>query len=126
VNGDLVAENLVDLHGQARHFTKQSALTETGEVVPGRGDEASRRDILTGSLTDGTLAVDPNGRALTCADWTSDSDAEAAEVGHSDRNEGGGTRNPSSWNSAHTSLDCSQKSMESASGAGLFYCFAAD
>lgn len=125
-NGALVAEGLVDLHGQARHFRKETALTETGEMVPGRDDDVSRRDILTGSLTDGTLATDPGGAPLSCADWTSEDEAFRAMVGHSDRSEGGGTRNPASWNSAHTSLDCTQKSMEMASGAGLFYCFAAD
>lgn len=38
---------------QKCHLTKQTALTEKGEMVNGRGDTPNRHDILTGSTPDG-------------------------------------------------------------------------
>jgi hypothetical protein len=75
--------------------------------------------VLTGSNADGTLMA-----GLTCADWTSDSTAVAAQVGHSDgmgpNQSTAGTL--SSWNSAHANQDCSNTAPRG--GAGRFYCFA--
>ena len=42
--------------------------------------------------------------------------------GHFDRQ--GGGDDPTSWNSAHASLGCSQSDLEATGGDGLFYCFA--
>lgn len=84
----------------------------------GRGDTPNQHDILTGSLPDGTLAVDTTD--TTCGNWTSNSTG-AALVGHHDK-QGGGAR-PTSWNSAHPSRGCSQPNLVATGGNGLFYCF---
>src|SRR5437763_762614 len=47
--GVVVAKNLNDLHSPKANITKQTALTEKGETVPGRGDPVNQHDILTGS-----------------------------------------------------------------------------
>jgi hypothetical protein len=122
--GARIAQNVGDLHGdtldQARignNLTKQTALTEKGEMVNGVGDTPNRHDILTGSRPDGTAFTD--GADHTCQNWTS-SGAGTAQLGHADRTGGGNT----SWNSAHPSRGCSQENLVSTGGAGLFYCFA--
>jgi hypothetical protein len=118
--GVRIAENVADLHGDKNNLTKQTALTEKGEVVNGRGDQPNRHDILTGSQLDGTvLAGDPPN--TTCGNWTSDGEG-SAQVGHHDRQ--GGGDNPTSWNSAHPSRGCSQENLRGTGGDGLFYCFA--
>ena len=113
--GTLVARGVADLHSGNR-LTKQTMLNEKGEMVNGRGDEPNRHDILTGSLPDGTAAVDMN-----CDNWTSSGEGSAL-VGHHDR-EGSGDSG-SSWNSAHPSRGCSQEDLRASGGDGLFYCFA--
>lgn len=50
----------------------------------------------------------------------------SAIVGHSDRIGLADTRHMKSWNSSHGSYGCSQENLKKSSGAGLFYCFAAD
>jgi hypothetical protein len=50
--GEVVAKNVAELHG-ANNLTKQTALTEKGEVNNGRGDTPNKHDILTGSQPDG-------------------------------------------------------------------------
>lgn len=113
--GVLVAEDLASLHG-SNNLTKETAVTEAGEIVNGRGDSPNRHDILTGSNADGTLAVE-----LTCGNWTS-SGAGSAQLGHHDRT--GGGADPTSWNSAHASSGCSAGNLRGTGGDGLFYCFA--
>lgn len=118
--GELIAQDLETLHGDANRINKQTGLTESGGTVNGRGDQPNRHDILTGSNPDGTLA-----EGKTCEDWTSSSDGTAI-VGHHDRM---GLRDdaPSkSWNSSHGSRGCGQDALRSTGGDGLFYCFAAD
>src|SRR6185295_12967129 len=51
--GELIAQDVGQLHGD-NNLTKQTALTEKGEVVPGTGDTLNRHDILTGSTADGS------------------------------------------------------------------------
>src|SRR5262249_52812021 len=51
--GDVIAQNVDDLHGASNKLTKQTALNEKGEVVNGRGDTPNRHDVLTGSQPDG-------------------------------------------------------------------------
>jgi hypothetical protein len=46
VKGDVIASNLAQLHGDNK-LTKQTALTEKGQVVNGRGDTPNMHDILT-------------------------------------------------------------------------------
>src|SRR5881398_1641271 len=123
--GVVVAKDVAELHG-ANNLTKQTALTEKGEVSNGRGDTPNRHDILTGSRADGTAF--PAGEDRTCKNWTSSTQG-AAMLGHSDPN---GTPSPTmnSWNASHPSRGpdggCSQKDLISTGGAGLLYCFAAN
>src|SRR5256886_1261295 len=79
--GVVVAKKVDELHG-ANNLTKQTDLTEKGEVVNGRGDTPNMHDILTGSQADGRLAT--GDKDLTCNNWTSSGDGSAM-VGHSDR-----------------------------------------
>jgi hypothetical protein len=121
-HGVVVATSLAQLHGE-NNLGKQTALTERGVVVPGRGDSVNMHDILTGSREDGTAF--PPGEDMTCGNWTS-SDAGGAMTGHHDRL---GLRDDAparSWNASHRSRGCSMEALRSTGGAGLFYCFAAD
>jgi hypothetical protein len=122
--GVVVAKNLAELHGQ-NNLNKQTALTEKGVAVNGRGDTPNRHDILTGSQPNGTAF--PAGEDRTCGNWTR-SGQGAAMVGHHDRV---GLRDDDaskSWNSSHPSRGpdggCSQNDLRSTGGDGLFYCFA--
>src|ERR1700682_6746918 len=47
--GAVVAKSLEDLHSDSNNITKQTAMTEKGEMVSGRGDAVTMHDILTGS-----------------------------------------------------------------------------
>jgi hypothetical protein len=123
--GTVVAKNLTELHGTNNNITKQTALTEKGEMVNGRGDTPNMHDILTGSKPDGTAF--PAGDDRTCGNWTK-SGQGAAMVGHHDRQ---GLRDDDaskSWNSSHPTRGpdggCSQNDLKSTGGNGLFYCFA--
>ena len=124
--GIVIAKNLTELHG-VNNLNKQTALTEKGEVVKGRGDTPNMHDILTGSKPDGTaFGVDAD---RTCANWTSGG-AGAAMVGHSDRTGPDESAPMKSWNSSHPSRGpgggCSQDDLKSTGGNGLLYCFATD
>ncbi len=118
--GVMVAKDVDDLHSDKNNLTKETQLTEKGQVVNGRGDTPNMHDILTGSGPDGR-AVD--GNDSTCNNWTSGA-AGSALVGHHDRQ--GGGANPTSWNSSHASQGCSQANLQGTGGNGLFYCFAAN
>ncbi|WP_024577056.1 MULTISPECIES: lectin [unclassified Afipia] len=122
--GEVVAKDVADLHGP-NALTKQSALSEKGEVINGRGDQPNRHDVLTGSQPDGTAFA--AGDDKTCKNWTSSTQGSAV-VGHSDRI---GLRDDDaskSWNSSHGSRGpeggCSQADLRSTGGDGLLYCFA--
>lgn len=117
--GVTIASDVASLHG-SNNLSKQTALTEKGELINGRGDTPNTHDILTGSNPDGTLAVDS--LDTTCGNWTSNATTGRGFVGHHDR-QGGGVR-PTSWNSAHPSRGCSQANLVATGGNGLFYCFA--
>lgn len=120
--GAVIARNLDELHGN-NNLNKQTALTEQGQVVNGRGDTPNMHDILTGSQPDGTAFAGSDDR--TCGNWTKSGEG-AAQVGHHDRL---GLRDdePSrSWNSSHPSRGCSDDALRSSGGAGLIYCFAAN
>src|SRR5207248_211901 len=80
--GVVIAKDVADLHGAANNLTKQTALSEKGEVINGRGDTPNRHDILTGSQADGTAFS--AGDDKTCKNWTSSTQG-AAVVGHADR-----------------------------------------
>jgi hypothetical protein len=126
VKGEVIAKSVDELHG-ANNLTKQTALTEKGEVNNGFGDKPNRHDILTGSQRDGT-AFQPD-KDMTCKNWTS-STTGSAMLGHADRK---GTTDDAaghSWNSSHPSRGpdggCSQADLRSTGGDGLLYCFAAN
>ncbi len=51
--GVVIAKDVAELHG-TNNLTKQTALTEKGAVVNGRGDSPNQHDILTGTQPDGT------------------------------------------------------------------------
>ena len=122
--GVIVAANVDELHG-GNHLTKQTALTEKGTVVNGRGDTPNTHDILTGSQRNG-LAF-PADKDMTCGNWTKSGADGAAMLGHSDRQGLTDDEVARSWNSSHASRGgCSQDALKSTGGAGLFYCFAAD
>ena len=120
-NGVVVAQSVADLHSATNNLNKQTALTEKGQTVPGRGDAVNQHDILTGSSEEGTAI--PGAADMTCSNWTSSGEG-AAMVGHHDRM---GLRDdaPSkSWNASHPSRGCSQANLVGTGGAGYFYCFA--
>ena len=117
--GVMIASDLDDLHGQNNNLTKETQLSEQGNIIFGRGDNPNRHDVLTGVLPDGTLA--PGSDDTTCRNWTSSGEGSAL-VGHFDRT--GGGANPTSWNSAHGTQGCSQEALRGTGGDGLFYCFA--
>jgi hypothetical protein len=117
--GDVIATDVGNLHSDSNNLTKQTALTETGAIVNGRGDTPNQHDILTGSNADGTLAA-----GQTCGDWTLNGEGEAM-LGHSDRLGPETNPNGTSWNASHASRGCGQENLVSTGGAGLLYCFAA-
>lgn len=123
--GVVIAKDLAELHGK-NNISKQTALTERGEMVNGRGDTPNMHDILTGTQPDGTAFAAGDDR--TCGNWTT-SGKGSAMVGHHDR-QGLRDDEPSkSWNSSHPSRGpdggCSQNDLRSTGGNGLFYCFLA-
>jgi hypothetical protein len=118
--GELIARDLDHLHN-GNHINKQTALTEKGQVVNGRGDNPNEHDILTGSRTDGT-AFQPM-TDTTCKAWTSSSDGSAV-VGHHDRVGPLPENWATSWNFSHQTAGCSQQALVSTGGSGRLYCFA--
>ena len=121
--GVVVAKNVSDLHSDSNKINKQTALTEKGEVVSGRGDAVNTHDILTGSDPAGRYST--AGGDTTCGNWTKSGEGSAI-VGHHDRIGLKDTRHMKSWNSSHGSAGCSQDALKRTGGAGLFYCFAAN
>lgn len=92
-------------------------IDENGSLVP-----LAEHDILTGSQPDGTFF---EGRS--CLDWTSASENEVAQVGHSDLAPPGvmiGGVDLQSWNSSHETVSCTEQGVAERQGAGRFYCFA--
>ena len=115
-----VAANVTELH--ARKGDAAVFIDERGQRINGQwtgSPSPVQHDILTGSNADGTLMS-----GATCADWTSDSTALFAQVGHSDglgpNGDTSGTL--SSWNSAHANQNCANTAPRG--GAGRIYCFA--
>jgi hypothetical protein len=119
--GVVIAKDKAELHG-SNNLTKETALTEKGTVVNGRGDTPNMHDILTGSQPDGTAFA--AGEDKTCGNWTKSGAEGSAMLGHSDRTGLDETPPAKSWNSSHPSRGCSQDGLKSSGGAGLFYCFA--
>jgi len=127
VKGVLIAANVEELHSAKNNVTKDTALTEKGEVVNGSGDKPNRHDMLTGSRPDGTAFPPTNLFAdMTCGNWTKSGKEGSAMTGHHDK------RGPVpygwaiSWNSAHPTVGCDPASVRSTGGDALLYCFAAN
>lgn len=121
LKGDVIATGVANLHSDANNLTKQTALTERGSTISGRGDPVNLHDMLTGSSPDGRAVND--GKDNTCGNWTKSGDGSAL-VGHHDRM---GLRDdaPSkSWNSSHATQGCSLDALKKTGGGGLLYCFA--
>ena len=116
----MVAKSVAELHG-ANNLTKQTALTEKGAVVNGRGDSPNQHDILTGSQPDGTAFAGSDDR--TCGSWTKSGEGSAM-VGHHDRMGLNEEPPAKSWISSHPSRGCSDDALRSTGGAGFIYCFA--
>ncbi len=94
-------------------------IDENGVRVP-----LAEHDIITGSTMEGTMF---EGR--TCLDWTSSSDDDVAQIGHSDLTPPGitiGGPDRLSWNSAHDTTGCTEQGLAERQGSGRFYCFAID
>jgi hypothetical protein len=121
-NGVQVASDVVDLHSDTNKLSKENSISESGEVINGRGDSPNRHDILAGSNLDGTAFSDDQDH--TCRDWTYNGSDGSAQMGHHDRT--GGGANPKSWNNAHGSRGCSQSDLQGTGGDGLYYCLAID
>jgi hypothetical protein len=122
--GEMIAQNVADLHSANNKITAESALNEKGEAPNYLGGDPPaplaqplQHDVLTGTNEDGTSS------GLTCNNWTDGADATAT-LGHADRI----GRNPgvNSWNSVHPSQGCSLEALEATGGGGLYYCFATD
>jgi len=118
--GVVIATDVTQLHGN-NNLTKQTALSEKGEIINGRGDTPNRHDILTGSQPDGTAFTDAQDH--TCKNWTSSTDGSAM-LGHADRMGLREDTESHSWNSSHASRGCTQDGLRSTGGDGLLYCFA--
>jgi hypothetical protein len=121
--GVVIANNVSELHSANNNLNKQTALTERGDVVNGRGDTPNMHDILTGSQPDGTaIAGDVD---TTCGNWTKSGEG-AAMLGHSDRTGLDESVPAKSWNSSHQSRGCSLDALKSTGGDARIYCFAAN
>lgn len=121
--GAVIARNVAELHGN-NNLNKQTALTERGMPIPGRGDTPNQHDILTGTQADGTAFA--AGEDRTCGNWTRSGAEGAVMVGHHDRVGLADTAEARSWNASHPSRGgCSQDALRGTGGAGYFYCFAA-
>ena len=120
--GVVIAKDVAELHG-TNNITKQTALTEKGDVSNGRGDTPNKHDILTGTQMDGTAYAGTDD--MTCGNWTKSGDG-IAMVGHHDRVGNDPPPLGPSWNSSHKTVGCSAEALVKTGGAGLLYCFAAN
>ncbi len=121
--GAVVASSVEELHSDKANLNKETALTEKGEAVKGRGDDVNMHDILTGSDPMGMYST--AGGDTTCGNWTKNGDGSAI-IGHHDRLGLKETRHMMSWNSSHGTRGCGQEALKGTGGNGLFYCFLAN
>src|SRR5260221_4015265 len=73
--GVVVAKNVADLHSGKAKINKETALTEKGETVKGRGDTPNEHDILTGSDPDGHFST--AGGDTNCCNLTHNAEGSA-------------------------------------------------
>ena len=120
--GEVIAKDVAELHN-GNNLNKNTALSEKGELVNGRGDKPNMHDILTGSQADGTAFA--AGEDRTCGNWTLSGAEGTVMVGHHDRMGLDDSPPAKSWNTSHPSRGgCSQDALKGTGGNGLFYCFA--
>jgi hypothetical protein len=124
--GDLIANNVDELHSAKNNVTKQTALDEKGQPVNGRVDKPNKHDMLTGSRPDGTAFAGAPFFDMTCGNWTKGGADGSAMVGHHDK-AGPMMTSPwaTSWNSSHPTVGCNLEKLDATGGNGRFYCFAA-
>lgn len=122
--GEVIAQNVDDLHSANSKLNKQTALDENGQPVNSRTEKPNKHDILTGSRPDGSAFPGTPFPDMTCGNWTKGGVDGAAMTGHFDR--AGPLEAPwaVSWNSAHPTLGCSMEKIRPTGGDGLLYCFA--
>ena len=65
----MIASSVADLHSDNNKISKQTALTEKGDVVNGRTDTPNKHDMLTGSQADGTAFPGSDSANTTCGNW---------------------------------------------------------
>jgi hypothetical protein len=119
--GEKLADDLDKLHAMKGDY--KLFITEKGAYVNGQWAGSPRpneHDILTGTKTDGTVAMGQN-----CKSWTSQAAGDQKMVGHSD---GLGpnmatTMHYPHWHGSHVT-GCADTTP--GGGAGRFYCFAAN
>jgi hypothetical protein len=122
--GVQIAKDVADLHGNP-NINKQTALTEKGTTVNGRGDTPNMHDMLTGSQPDGRAF--PAGEDRTCGNYTKSGTDGAVQLGHHDRMGLRDDDESKSWNSSHPSRGgCSIDALKGTGSNGYFYCFAAN
>jgi len=123
--GEVIATSVDDLHSANNKLTKQTALSEKGDVINGRGDQPNRHDILTGSTPEGRAF--PADKDMTCKNYTSSTEGSVM-LGHHDRQGLDDSAPAKSWNSSHPSRGagggCAQTDLRGTGGDGLLYCFA--
>jgi hypothetical protein len=123
VKGELIAQNVADLHGPNNKISAATALNEKGGAPnylggtpPAPLAQPLQHDMMTGTKEDGTSS------GQTCNNWTDGGDDAKATLGHADRL--GRTAGVNSWVSVHPSQGCSLEKLAPTGSAGLFYCFA--
>jgi len=119
VRGVVVARTVDELHSPQNNVNKQTALTEQGAIVNGRGDSPNTHDMITGSTADGRSFGDSEDH--TCSNFTDSRASGTVQLGHHDKL---GPQAEQTFNSVHPSRGCSQPNLVATGGAGLFYCFA--
>ena len=131
--GVVIANSVTQLHDQLVGGTLDQTWPVNDFTVPldetGAQLAQNVHDILTGSDLDGTLELDANGNPLTCSDWTSNSNTELAQNGHTNR--AGLAGQDPSWNSVHQ-VGCAPSmggnfesgTVTQGGGRGSIYCFA--
>jgi hypothetical protein len=119
--GEVVAQNVDDLHSANNKLSAETSLTERGTRVAGFGFTPNWHDVITGSGSDGRAF--PGNINMTCNNWSS-AEFGKAMLGHIDRRGGADNEFQRSWNSAHQSRGCSQADFIATGGNALIYCFA--
>ena len=121
--GVQVAASVDDLHSPNNKISAETAVAETGRLIPSRLYTVNQHDILTGTQANGT-AFAPD-KDMTCGNWTKSGEGSAM-VGHVDRMGLRDDEPSKSWNTSHPSRGCDPASLVATGGAGLLYCFAAN